>query len=102
MFKGSWTYTTLAGRIKSCAPCLHDKGVIDGDDENLSGVLEGGVVDVAGDMCARASGAYLIVLSIAIQLQVCIGREERTESGWNADNDTLSGQFLGDVDLVAG
>lgn len=59
------------------------------------------MVDVAGNMSARASGAYSIKTSIAIQLQLEFGGKH-TKSSWNTDNNTLASQFFGDVDLVAG
>lgn len=60
------------------------------------------MVDVAGDMCAGASGACSIALSVESSIAHGNWQRERTKCSWNTDNHTLAGQFFGDIDLVAG
>lgn len=73
--------TALAGGVERGGPRLHDERIIDRDNDDLTGFLEFGVVDISGDVGAGAG---------------------RAESCGNADNDALALQLAGEVDLVAG
>lgn len=55
---GSTTHTNGSARVENLTPGLHDKGVVHGDDEDLAGILEVGVGEVAGNVLLRASRAF--------------------------------------------
>jgi len=73
--------TALLVSVKIVGPCLHDKGVVDRDDEDITGILELLVVDVTGNVGFGA---------------------RRTESSRDTNDKTLALEDLGDGDLVAG
>lgn len=84
---------------------LHE-GVVHGNNEDLTGLLELGVADVARDVGAGASRACddsqhsedsWRTVSPLLWL-----RQLRTEGSRNADDDTLALDLLGEIDLVPG
>ena len=87
---------------------LH-KRVVDGDHEDLAGVLQRRVVDVAGHVGAgarRACGSGGSVVSYRhMYMAVYHGFGniwKRTEGSRDTDDNALALKLLGDVDLVAG
>lgn len=79
---------------------LHER-VVHGDNKDLASLLELGVVDVAGDVGARASRAWNDGQHGRFFSLPC-SSQSRTKSSRNTDNDTLALELLGEVDLVAG
>jgi hypothetical protein len=98
------TYAALAGRVEACAPGFHHKGIVDRHDEHVAGVFELGVADVAWDVCARASGAYIESATDHIYLVAQCHKKQavwrRTKSSRNSNDNALL-QLLGEIDLVA-
>ena len=87
---------------------LH-KRVVDGDHEDLAGVLQRRVVDVAGHVGAgarRACGSGGSLVSYRHRYMAanhgCGNIWKRTEGSWDTDDNTLALKLLGDIDLVAG
>lgn len=113
------TYTALASRVEGSRPSLSPieytrsalysrefvrwenlhKGVIDGDHKDLAGLLQLGVVHVARDVGAGASGASKKLVGMSYS---CRDEGDRTESRRGANDDTLALDLLGEVDFVAG
>lgn len=72
----------------------------DADDEDLAGILEVWVSEVARDVLLRAPGAYTAPL-VSMSRSWLGG--QRTEGSRNTDYDSvLGGEFLGQVDGICG
>ena len=76
---------------------LHE-GVVHGDDKDLTGLLELGVVDIARNV--RTGAGRACGWSTFYPCFVC--SDSRTESCGDTDDYTLALQLIGEVDLVAG
>lgn len=57
------TYVGGPGRVEKLAPGVHDEGVIHRDHEDVTGILQIGMFEVAGDVLLRAAGAWWLVVS---------------------------------------
>lgn len=58
MGDSSITHTNGPAGVEKLAPSLHDKRVVYSHDEDLAGILEVGMGEVAGDVLLRASRAF--------------------------------------------
>lgn len=54
-----YSYTTALLGIDSLAPCVHDEGIVDGDNVDITSILGLGVGNVAWEMGIGAAWAYL-------------------------------------------
>lgn len=82
------TYAAVV-RVKRLAPCLHDEGVVDGDDEDFAGGLGLLALDVAGDVGLGAAGACACHKIVSLMPLASLNFLRRCEIGMRWCGETI-------------